>query len=70
MNWYFPNGSLSVTDRPLSLSAERAGWTYCGIEVYDMSRTPKIEFTFTDREAVVVPLSALSINARVDGANF
>lgn len=70
MNWYFPNGSLSVTDRPLSLSAERAGWTYCGIEVYEMSRTPKVEFTLTDREAVVVPLSALSINARVDGANF
>ena len=60
--WYFPTGSLATQDRPLALDAKRAGWTYCGIDVYSFSSTNrKIELDLGNREAVIVPLSSLSL---------
>jgi 5-deoxy-glucuronate isomerase len=70
MTWYFPHGSLATASQPVSLSAQRAGWTYCGIEVHDLSREPSVEFRFMDREAVIVPLSTRGMDATVDGNRF
>ena len=62
-SWYYPQGSLIRDTQPVSLDAKTAGWTYCGIDVYDFSSTSRnktIEIDLNNREAVIVPLSAVS----------
>ncbi len=62
-SWYYPQGSLTRDTQPVSLNAKTAGWTYCGIDVYDfsgMARNKTIEIDLNNREAVIVPLSAIS----------
>ncbi|MEY3354131.1 MAG: hypothetical protein RLZZ16_933, partial [Actinomycetota bacterium] len=70
MSWYLPNGSLATAEQPLSLTVERAGWNYCGLEVHDLSRVRDVEFAFEDREAVIVPLSTRAMKVTVNGATF
>jgi 5-deoxy-glucuronate isomerase len=70
VSWYLPNGSLATAEQPLSLTVERAGWNYCGLEVYDLSRVRDVEFAFEDREAVIVPLSTRAMKVTVNGATF
>lgn len=70
MSWYLPNGSLATATQPLSLTVERAGWNYCGLEVHDLSRVRTVEFAFDDREVVIVPLSTRAVNVAVDGIRF
>ena len=66
-SWYYPQGSLAQRNQPVSLNAKTAGWTYCGIDVYDFSGTNKIfDIDLDNREAVVVPLSALSVNLQIN----
>ena len=66
-SWYYPQGSLAQRNQPVSLNAETAGWTYCGIDVYDFSGTNKIfDIDLDDREAVIVPLSALSVTLQIN----
>ena len=66
-SWYYPQGSLTQRNQPVSLNAKTAGWTYCGIDVYDFSGTNKIfDIDLDNREAVVVPLSALSVNLQIN----
>lgn len=70
MSWYMPNGSLATATQPLSLSAERAGWTYCGLDIHDLSRTKSVEFRFDDREIVIVPLSSSLVTVVVNGTTY
>ena len=66
-SWYYPQGSLAQRNQPVSLNAKTAGWTYCGIDVYDFSGTNKIfDIDLDNREAVVVPLSALSVTLQIN----
>ena len=66
-SWYYPQGSLTQRNQPVSLNAKTAGWTYCGIDVYDFSGTNKIfDIDLDNREAVVVPLSALSVTLQIN----
>jgi 5-deoxy-glucuronate isomerase len=65
-----PNGSLATATQPLSLSAERAGWTYCGLDIHDLSRTKSVEFRFDDREIVIVPLSSVLVTVVVNGTTY
>ena len=66
-SWYYPQGSLAQRNQPVSLNAETAGWTYCGIDVYDFSGTNKIfDIDLDNREAVIVPLSALSVTLQIN----
>ena len=66
-SWYYPQGSLAQRNQPVSLNAKTAGWTYCGINVYDFSGTNKIfDIDLDNREAVVVPLSALSVTLQIN----
>lgn len=62
-SWYYPQGSLRRETRPVSLDAKTAGWTYCGLDVYDFSSMAKnntVEIDLNNREAVIIPLSAIS----------
>lgn len=70
MSWYMPNGSLATATQPLSLSAERAGWTYCGLDIHDLSQTQSVEFRFDDREIVIVPLSSVLVTIIVNGTTY
>ena len=68
-SWYYPQGSLASANQPVSLDVKTAGWTYCGIDVYDFSSMSKgntVEIDLTNREAVIVPLSALSVTVELD----
>lgn len=66
-SWYYPQGSLAQRNQPVSLNAKTAGWTYCGMDVYDFSGTNKIfDIDLDNREAVVVPLSALSVTLQIN----
>lgn len=70
MSWYLPHGSLATPTQPVSLDVQRAGWNYCGLEVHDLSREREVEFSFADREVVIVPLSTISIDVTVNGTTF
>ena len=70
MNWYFPHGSLARTNQPVSLDTKMAGWTYCGINVYDFSTNKIVEIDIANREVVIVPLSALTVNVQLNGNNY
>ena len=66
-SWYYPQGSLAQRNQPVSLNAKTAGWTYCGIDVYDFSGTNKIfDIDLDNREAVIVPLSTLSVTLQIN----
>ena len=70
-SWYYPQGSLAQRNQPVSLNAKTAGWTYCGIDVYDFSGTNKIfDIDLDDREAVIVPLSALSVTLQIHNKKY
>ncbi|NDC92003.1 MAG: hypothetical protein EB089_09190, partial [Acidimicrobiia bacterium] len=70
-NWYFPNGSLTAPNQPLSLDVKRAGWTYCGIDVHSFSSTNKVvDIDLGNREAVVVPLSSLSVEVNLGNKKY
>lgn len=70
MSWYLPKGSLATATQPVSLTAERAGWRYCGLEIHDLSRERTVEFAFADREVVIVPLSSRAMTVTVNGTVF
>ena len=72
-SWYYPQGSLARENQPVSLDAKTAGWTYCGLDVYDfstMSKNKTVEIDLGSREAVIVPLSAISANVQCKDANY
>ena len=70
-SWYFPNGSLATPTQPLALDVKTAGWTYCGIDVYDFSTSTKqVEVDLGNREAVIVPLSSLSVDVQLGGKKY
>ena len=70
-SWYFPNGSLATPTQPLALDVKTAGWTFCGIDVYDFSTSTKqVEVDLGNREAVIVPLSSLSVDVQLGGKKY
>ncbi len=72
-SWYYPQGSLTRETQPVSLDAKTAGWTYCGIDVYNFSSMAKnktVEIDLDNREAVIVPLSAISANVQCKDAKY
>ena len=72
-SWYYPQGSLARANQPVSLDAQTAGWTYCGIDVYDFSSMPKsntVEIDLANREAVIVPLSSISASVQCNDKKY
>lgn len=59
-------GALSTPDTLVTVTPERAGWTYSGLEVADLAAGP---FTrvLDGVEGVLVPLSATDLRVTVDG---
>ena len=59
-------GTLSTADTLVTVTPEEAGWTYCGLEVFDLA-TGSARRVLDGIEGVLVPLSATDVQVTVDG---
>ncbi len=62
-------GTLSTSDTLVTVAPEQAGWTYSGLEVFDLGAGP-VTRVLHGIEGVLVPLSATDLRVTVDGAHF
>lgn len=62
MSWHRPQAKR--------ITPEDAGWTYSGLEVFDLGATPSVSVTMDGIEGVLVPLSAQNVSVRVDSEVF
>ena len=61
-----PAGSLAVGAERVSLTPERAGWTYSGLRVIEFTGPEPVRVTLDEAEAVLLPLSARDVEVRID----
>lgn len=66
MSNHYRAGSLATPDTLVTVTPERAGWDYSGLEVFDLAGGP-FRRLLTGMEAVLVPLSATDVEVSVDG---
>lgn len=69
---YLPAGSTAVGNDPVALTAEEAGWAYCGLRVLTLAPGEVRALTSDDTELFVLPLSATDVAVTVanEGAAF
>jgi 5-deoxy-glucuronate isomerase len=62
---YIPAGSTVVANDPVVLTADEAGWTYCGLRVIGLEPGETRTLSSDDTELFVLPLSAteLTVNS-------
>lgn len=53
-----------------AVTPEMAGWTYCGLELVDLSSEAPYELTTGGREMAVLPLSGGAVEVEVEGRHF
>ena len=70
MSWYRPAGSLATPTTQVSIDPQAAGWTYSGIEVFEVN--PLLPFTrlLDGIEGVLVPLSASDLVVVIDDVTY
>ncbi len=61
MTLHRPHGSLSTGADPVSLTPERAGWSFCGLHVLRLEPGERRVLRFPTDEAAVVPLSGACV---------
>ncbi|HET7762026.1 MAG TPA: 5-deoxy-glucuronate isomerase [Phycicoccus sp.] len=61
-------GTLATADTLVTVTPDLAGWTYCGLEVFDLAAGPARR-VLHGVEAVLVPLSATDVQVTVDGSD-
>ncbi|MEP6651125.1 MAG: 5-deoxy-glucuronate isomerase, partial [Lapillicoccus sp.] len=59
-------GTLATADTLATVTPEQAGWTYSGLEVFDLGAGPASR-VLDGVEGVLVPLSARDLRVTVDG---
>jgi len=59
-------GTLKTADTLVTVTPERAGWAYSGLEVFDLAAGPATR-VLDELEGVLVPLSATDLRVTVDG---
>ena len=67
MTNHYRAGTLATDDSLATVTPERAGWTYSGLEVFDLAAGPATR-VLDGVEGVLVPLSARDVTVTVDGA--
>jgi 5-deoxy-glucuronate isomerase len=68
---HHPRGTLATDERtPIELTPSDAGWTYCGLTVFDLVAGEARDVELVGREGVVLPLSAEGLTVTVDGEPF
>ncbi len=66
MSDHYRAGTLATADTLVTVTPERAGWTYSGLEVFDLAAGP-VARVLDGVEGVLVPLSARDLRVTVDG---
>jgi 5-deoxy-glucuronate isomerase len=61
-------GTLATADTLVTVTPDLAGWTYCGLEVFDLA-AGAARRVLDGVEGVLVPLSATDVRVTVDGAD-
>jgi 5-deoxy-glucuronate isomerase len=69
-NWYKPAGSLKTAEHEISLSPQDSGWEYCGFYTYNVATKSEFSVELSNREGVLLPLSAQNVSVLVDGQAF
>lgn len=64
---HHPAGSLAAAGRSVSLTAEAAGWTSCGIEVVELAPGERQRLVLDGVEAAILPLSAQDVSVTIGG---
>ena len=67
---YAPAGSLARGRDPIALTADDAGWRYCGLRVLSFDAGEARTIATGDTELFVLPLSAEQVTVEVDGDTF
>ena len=70
MSWHRPAGTLATSDTLLTVTPQDAGWTYSGMEVFELEGGTAVTRRMDGIEGVLVPLSARDIEVNVDGSSF
>lgn len=60
-------GDLRTADALANVTPEQAGWTYSGLEVFDLAASASVTRVLEGIEGVLVPLSATEVTVVVDG---
>lgn len=66
MTNHFRAGTLSTVDTLVTVTPERAGWAYSGLEVFDLAAGP-VSRVLDGVEGVLVPLSVTDVQVTVEG---
>lgn len=66
MSNHYRTGTLATPDTLATVTPEHAGWTYSGLEVFDLAAGPATR-VLDGIEGVVLPLSARDLRISVDG---
>lgn len=66
MSNHYRAGALVTADALVTVTPEQAGWTYSGLEVFDLGTGP-VARALDGIEGVLVPLSATDLQVTVDG---
>lgn len=66
MSNHYRAGTLATPDTLATVTPEQAGWTYSGMEVFDLASGP-VSRVLEGIEGVLVPLSATGVEVTVDG---
>ncbi len=68
MTDHYRAATLATSDSLVTVTPERAGWTYSGLEVFDLAVGPAVR-RLDGVEGVLVPLSARDLRVTVDGVD-
>jgi 5-deoxy-glucuronate isomerase len=66
---FYPAGSLARPGYNIDVDPERAGWTYCGLKVFDLAATSGTELATGTAEVAIVPLSGRCV-VETEGKRF
>ena len=70
MSNHYRAGQLATADTLATVTPERAGWAYSGMEVVDLAAASPLSRVLDGIEGVLVPLSATDVDVTVDGASY
>jgi len=65
---HFPAGSLAAEGADVVLTPEIAGWTYCGLRVYELAPGLVIELASGSDELILLPLTVRDVVVHVDAS--
>lgn len=70
MSWHLPAGALATPTALVSVDPQVAGWTYSGVEVFEVNAQLPYTRVMDGIEGVLVPLSASNLKVLVDDVSY